>query len=177
MRPFTDLTQLYQEWTDYRLELMKNEIERMQKKVRNSKDPIDVQEFQRFAFEHGAYMNRTADQMASPDYIKTILKRFGEPAYHSVKPDWKRIQAHPQYPEMITQINQTTWAPTAGYEAQLLLARAALQRGETLQGQTGPFTWARPYEYSMGDELIRGGHREVFLDWANHHGLYKLLTG
>ncbi len=173
-RPITDLKVMYKEWAAYRLKLLESEIQSMREKIEQDGE-VDLEQFKAFADNQVEYMQRTQRQMVPPEYNHAITGKLGYKAYMDVTTIWERITNHPNFSQHLMSLDpDISWKVAREYVGDLEFSRNALRHGEILQGQMGPVAWSWEREYTMGDELMRQGQRELFLEWAERTGLWAL---
>lgn len=184
VRPYARLDELYPEWTAYRLEKMKREIERMQRAVADATgrgEPVPLEQLDRFAEQQISYLRRTVRQMVSPALVRSVEQRFGVRAIHDAGQTWARVRASPRFHELLPAAMESAraWEEVSPYLADWHETKAAIERGVAadLGSQHGPFSWDRPVEeYTFGDELLRQGLKEVLLEWLDRTGLLALAS-
>lgn len=184
VRPYARLDELYPEWTAYRLEKMKREIERMQRAVADATsrgEPVPLEQLDRFAEQQISYLRRTVRQMVSPALVRSVEQRFGVRAIHDAGQTWARVRASPRFHELLPAAMESTraWEEVSPYLADWHETKAAIERGVAtdLGSQHGPFSWDRPVEeYTFGDELLRQGLKEVLLEWLDRTVLLALAS-
>ncbi|KAI9740161.1 MAG: hypothetical protein M1834_004739 [Cirrosporium novae-zelandiae] len=173
-RGVTNLKDMYYEWAEYRLEVMRTNIEKMQVKLKGD-GVVDPKEFGNLAKEHADYMTRTARQMVPYEYNKAVIDKFGLIEYGRASDKlWEEIQSHPEFQQRLLRVDSLQFPPALPYVGDLAETIAALDRGETIMGQCGLVQKPKNRPYCMGDELIRQGQKEVLLDWLGWSGLYEL---
>ncbi|RFU32487.1 hypothetical protein B7463_g3852, partial [Scytalidium lignicola] len=142
-RPWTDLKTMYKEWANYRLTFLANELEAI------------------FADNQINYMQRTRRQMIPYDFHRGSLDQYGVRNYTAAPEIWEKIKRHPDFGQKLAVIDpDASWKYAREYIGDLAYSQATLAHGETLQGQVGPVKWIDGH-YTMGDELIRQGQREL----------------
>lgn len=176
-RPLTNAEDLYREWAEYRLQLMKTEIERTPDLIRNGK--ISVEDFRKFGRYQATYMQQTYRQMIPEHRHQVTSERLLRQEYHQAGAIWKKIQGNCQFDEFLTSVieDEGTWEPGRDFDGDLALSRFALKLGETLQGQLGrgfpsKVNWRR---YSLGDELLRQGQMQLFFEWIVQYSFSKFM--
>jgi hypothetical protein len=175
-RHWTDLKILYKEWANYRLAVLSKELQQMRKRVEESAT-VNPEEFKTFAKNQIEYMKSTWRQMVPYDLHAKSIDRYGVKAYTAAPQIWREMQRHPHFDQKVAAIDPSaSWELAREYIGDLALSQASLARGETLQGQTGPIKWTATHPYTMGDELIRQGQRELFFQWADNTGLLVLRS-
>ena len=173
-RPITDLKVMYREWASYRLQVLESEIRTMRKKIEQDNE-VDLTAFKSFAKNQVSYMQRTERQMVPVEYNSVIAEKFGRKAYMDAIATWERISSHPSFSQKLKLLDpDISWKVAREYVGDLESSRNALRHGEILQGQMGPVAWSWERDYSMGDELMRQGQRELFLEWVDKTGLWAL---
>ncbi|KAG9948736.1 hypothetical protein KCU85_g4831, partial [Aureobasidium melanogenum] len=176
-RPMTNTQDLHREWAEYRLEVLKKEIEATLEKVKSNQ--ISTEDFHVFAKRQVVYMQQTYRQMVPRTLIDKTIKDHGNYGYYHADKIWEEIRKCAGFEIMLTTANEMedSWEPGRDYQGDLAMSRLSLKRGEILQGQLGRVIpsvnpWQR---YSMGDELLRQGQRELFLGWSDYFGFSSLM--
>lgn len=173
----TNTQDLHREWAEYRLEVLKKEIEATLEKVKSNQ--ISTEDFHVFAKRQVVYMQQTYRQMVPRTLIDKTIKDHGNYGYYHADKIWEEIRKCAGFEIMLTTANEMedSWEPGRDYQGDLAMSRLSLKRGEILQGQLGRVIpsvnpWQR---YSMGDELLRQGQRELFLGWSDYFGFSSLM--
>ncbi|CAD0107136.1 unnamed protein product, partial [Aureobasidium uvarum] len=176
-RPMTNTPDLHREWAEYRLQVLKKEIETTLEKVKSN--DISTEDFHTFAKRQVSYMQQTYRQMVPRSLIDKIIKEHGNYAYYHGDRIWDDMRKRGGFEEALAAAreNEDTWELGRDFEGDLATSRLALKRGQILQGQLGrvlprEIAWQK---YSMGDELLRQGQRELFLEWSDYFGFNKLV--
>lgn len=176
-RPMTNTQDLHREWAEYRLSILKKEIEATLDRVKSNQ--ISTEDFHAFGKRQVNYMQQTYRQMVSRDLIDVTIKNHGNYGYYHADRIWEEIRKHAGFEAMLAAAREMehTWGPGRDYQGDLAVSRLALKRGEVLQGQLGRVVpslnaWQ---SYSMGDELLRQGQRELFLGWSDFFGFSSLV--
>lgn len=173
----TDTQDLHREWAEYRLEVLKKEIEATLERVRNNQ--ISTEDFHIFAKRQVNYMQQTYRQMVPRGLIDETIKNHGNYGYYHADKIWEETHKRANFETILATANELedTWEPGRDYQGDLAMSRLALKRGEILQGQLGRVNpSANPWQrYSMGDELLRQGQRELFLGWSDHFEFSSLM--
>ncbi|KAH8807376.1 hypothetical protein F5884DRAFT_880389 [Xylogone sp. PMI_703] len=175
IRPYSDLQVLYKEWTQYRLQKMKDEIERLQYQIAQPEGPIDVDQVAAFAESQITYIQRTARQLVPYARIQSLLERFGRMQVIKAGKIWEHAQLLPEFRQCVESVTERDWMPGSPLWLDLVETQVAIVRGEELRSQTGRFSWAKNRPFTMGDELLRQGLPEMFLDWLDCTGLWGQL--
>ncbi|KAH0163548.1 hypothetical protein KCU67_g5511, partial [Aureobasidium melanogenum] len=156
-RPMTNTQDLHREWAEYRLNVMKKEIEATLEKVKN--DQISTEDFHVFAKRQVNYMQQTYRQMVPRSLIDQTIENHGNYGYYHADRIWEGIRNCDGFETLLAAARERedTWEPCRDYQGDLAASRLSLKKGEVLQGQLGRViptanAWQR---YSMGDELLR----------------------
>lgn len=184
MRPYARFNELYPEWTAYRLEKLKHEIEHIQRTVADATargEPVPLDRLNRFAEQQISYLKRTVRQMVSPELVKSVAWRFGARAIYDAGKTWDEVRASPSFRERLPGAMEDARACTevSRYLVDWYETKGAIERGdvEGIGSQHGPFSWDRPVEeYLFGDELLRQGLKEVLLEWLDRTGMLALAS-
>ncbi|KAI8716629.1 hypothetical protein NCS52_00957100 [Fusarium sp. LHS14.1] len=176
IRPYANLNSLYPQWAQYRLRKMRDEINNYLDQI--EKDPeltLDRVELENFINEQVGYLRRTSRQMIPPEDQKRMLKKYGMGAYYDSPRIWKRVQSLPDFEKIASSADRDrVWMPQSVYWTDLQSSIEAFRLGKSLKSTMGSFTWDFRREYFMGDELLRQGLNEMFLDWLGASGLWDL---
>ena len=89
-RPLTKIDDLYREWAEYRLNVMKKETEGTLRKVQANK--ISPEDFHIFGKRQVEYMQQTYRQMVPEVLLQKTLEKRGKPAYWNVHYEWDRLR-------------------------------------------------------------------------------------
>jgi hypothetical protein len=173
----TNTQDLHREWTEYRLDVMKKEIEATLEKVKNNQ--ISTEDFHVFGKRQVNYMQQTYRQMVPRSLIDQTIENHGNYGYYHADRIWEGIRKCDGFETLLAAARERedTWEPSRDYQGDLAASRLSLKKGEVLQGQLGRViptasAWQR---YSMGDELLRQGQRELFLGWSDYFGFSSLF--
>ncbi|KAH0351790.1 hypothetical protein KCU83_g4017, partial [Aureobasidium melanogenum] len=176
-RPMTNTQDLHREWAAYRLNFLKKEIEATLEKVKNNQ--ISTEDFHVFGKRQVSYMQQTYRQMVPRGLIDRTIKNHGNYGYYHADIIWGDICKCDGFELLLAAARkmEDTWEPARDYQGDLAASRLSLKRGEVLQGQLGRVVpsadaWQK---YSMGDELLRQGQRELFLGWSDYFGFSSLV--
>ncbi|KAG9661956.1 hypothetical protein KCU95_g407, partial [Aureobasidium melanogenum] len=177
-RPMTNTRDLHREWAEYRLKVLKKEIEATLERVRNNQ--ISTEDFHIFGKRQVGYMQQTYRQMVPHGLIDQTIENHGNYGYYHADRIWENIRKCDGFETLLAAAREMedTWDPARDYQGDLIASRLSLKRGKVLQGQLGRvIPSANPWqEYSMGDELLRQGQRELFLGWSDYFGFSSLVT-
>lgn len=95
VRPYCDLPELYTEWTNYRLEKMKQEIEHMQttiiQHIDRDRDSFPLDEVSHFAEQQILYLKRTVRQMVDQTLSTDVRRHFDVREINAVGDIWASI--------------------------------------------------------------------------------------
>lgn len=176
VRPYADLNSLYPEWTQYRLRKLRDEITHYLNKAEQEPGPLfQREELQSLINLQIDYLQRTSRQMISPEYQEQILKKYGRAAYYDVFRIWETIQSLPEFESLASSTDQERgWMPESAYWMDLQRSIETIRVNKPLQSTFGIHPWTKARKYYMGDELLRQGLNEVFLDWLGSSGLWEL---
>ena len=172
IRGYSPLVDLYPEWAQYRLAKMKSEIEHMQLTIAES--GINVPQFEDFSSKQVDYMERTTAQLVPIECHKRIFAKFGSHSYYYTPQIWTEVQKLPDFLSLAMGDRSCSWRPGTQYWMLFAKTLHLIASNEMLESQRGRFLWQEKRPYTMGDELIRQGLPELFLDWLDHTGLYDL---
>ncbi|KAJ9646196.1 hypothetical protein H2204_000859 [Knufia peltigerae] len=171
VRFYSDRPVLYKQWTQFRLEKMKREIETLLDEVSTSPTLHDVRRVHDFAADQVAYIKRTAHQLIPHEDIANVFETFGGPAIRDARNMWARAETRPDFRERVASVTPRTWMPGSDLWIDLVDTKMAIEAGKTIESQRGRFKWTRDRPFLMGDELLRQGLPEVFLSWLHATGL------
>ncbi|KUL82747.1 hypothetical protein ZTR_11106 [Talaromyces verruculosus] len=174
VRPYADLNSLYSEWTQYRLRKLSDEITHYLNKV--EKEPeLDGVALEKLIMEQIEYLQRTSRQMIAPNEHQRMLKAYGSAAYYDAPRIWATVQSLPEFEKLASSADKDrVWMPESVYWMDLQSSKEAIRLGKSLTSTMGNFTWDKHRGYYMGDELLRQGLNEVFLDWLGASGLWDI---
>ena len=178
IRPYSDMNRLYPEWTKYRLRKIRDEIDFYLTKTQEQPDlAADTAAFEKMADEHIEYLQRTSRQMVAAEYHQRLLTKYGRAAYYDAPRMWEKVQLLPGFEKLASSTDDSRlWMPESVYWKDLQNSVEALRLGKTLPSALGRFASTGPRRYFMGDELLRQGLNEVFLEWFDCSGLWNLYS-
>jgi hypothetical protein len=179
VRLYSKLNELYRDWMDYRLEKLKLEIDRMQRVVEEARSggqgvPLDL--LIKFTEHQVRYLKHTARQMPCPALCREMVDRFGGRAIFNIGSTWTRIRAHPRFEQLLPAAMETAraWALMSPYLVDWYATKGVIDRGGKLHSYQGSLTWDSSQDYTLGDELLRQGLKEMLLAWLERTGLLAL---
>ncbi|GAM44045.1 hypothetical protein TCE0_060r19354 [Talaromyces pinophilus] len=176
VRPYADLNSLYSEWTQYRLRKLRDELTHFLNKV--EKEPglaLDGVALEKLIIEQIEYLQQTSRQMIAPKEHHRMLKAYGSAAYYDAPKIWATVQSLPEFEKIASSADKNrVWIPESVYWMDLQSSKEAIRLGKFLTSTMGNFTWDKKRGYYMGDELLRQGLNEVFLDWLGASGLWDI---
>ncbi|KAJ5641228.1 hypothetical protein N7490_005228 [Penicillium lividum] len=178
IRPYADLGSLYPEWTRYRLRKLRDEITHYLDKAGDvSSSSFQREELQSIITQQIEYLHRTSRQMVSPEYQQQVLKKYGKAAYYDAFKIWEAVQKLPEFESLATSTDlERSWMPTSVYWMDLQKSIEAIRMKVPLQGTSGTHIWSERRKFYMGDELLRQGLNEAFLDWLGSSGLWDIYS-
>ncbi|OJJ67075.1 hypothetical protein ASPBRDRAFT_200245 [Aspergillus brasiliensis CBS 101740] len=176
VRPYANLDSLYPEWTQYRLRKLRDEITHYLNTAENQPgSSFQQQEAQNLIDQQIEYLQRTSRQMVSSEYQKQILEKYGKAAYYDVFRIWETVQSLPEFEKCASSVDQDRgWMPHSIYWVDLQKSIETIRMGKPLHSSSGNHLWTKTRKYYMGDELLRQGLNEIFLDWLGSSGLWDL---
>ena len=174
LRWYSDRPTLYKQWTEYRLEKMKGEIEYLQKQIALSPTLANLSQVQKFAQDQIGYLKRTARQLIPFEDCESIAEKYG-PA-RSAFNLWERAQTLESFSERVATVTPRNWQQGNDLWTDLVETQLAIQAGRTIESQRGRFKWTKERQFCMGDELLRQGLPEILLCWLDATGMYDLLS-
>jgi hypothetical protein len=176
LRAYADLGSLYPEWTQYRLRKLRDEITNyLSKAEKEPSSSFQREELQSVINQQIDYLHRTSRQMVSPEYQERILKKYGKAAYYDVFRIWETVQNLPEFENLASFTDhERGWMPESVYWMDLQKSIETIRMNQPLQSTFGNHPWSKTRKYYMGDELLRQGLNEVFLDWLGSSGLWDL---
>lgn len=176
IRPYANLNSLYPEWIQYRLQKLRDEINNYLNKI--EKEPelaLDKVQLETLINEQAEYLRQTSRQMVSPAEEQRILKKYGSTAYYDAPRIWMKVQSLPEFNIIASSADENrVWMPESTYWLDLQSSIETLRLGRSLKSTMGNLTWDDKRQYFMGDELMRQGLNEMFLDWLGVSGLWGL---
>ncbi|GLI73405.1 hypothetical protein PoHVEF18_001622 [Penicillium ochrochloron] len=176
IRPYANLNSLYPEWIQYRLRKLRDEINNYLNKIENEPElALDKVQLETLINEQAEYLRQTSRQMVSPAEEQRILTKYGSTAYYDAPRIWTKVQSLPEFNITASSADKTRlWMPGSTYWLDLQSSIEALRLGKSLKSTMGNLTWDDKRQYFMGDELMRQGLNEMFLDWLGVSGLWDL---
>lgn len=176
VRPYANLDSLYPEWIQYRLRKLRDEITQYLDTAENQPgSSFQQQEAQNLIDQQIEYLQRTSRQMVSSEYQKQILEKYGKAAYYDVIRIWETVQSLPEFEKCASSVDQDRgWMPHSIYWVDLQKSIETIRMGKPLHSSSGNYLWTKTRKYYMGDELLRQGLNEIFLDWLGSLGLWDL---
>ena len=174
LRWYSDRPTLYKQWTEYRLEKMKREIEHLQEQIALSPTLSDLSQVQKFAQDQLSYLKRTARQLIPIEDCESIAEKYG-PARNAFNL-WEKAQTVMGFDQRVATVTPHNWQQGSDLWTDLIETQLAIQAGRTIESQRGRFKWTKERQYCMGDELLRQGLPEIFLSWLDATGMYRPLT-
>ncbi|KAJ5836697.1 hypothetical protein N7447_002723 [Penicillium robsamsonii] len=176
VRPYADTNSLYPEWTQYRLRKLRDELTHYLDKTTKEEDPAQERKnVQTLIDQQIDYLRQTSRQMVDPEFTQQALKKFGRPSYYEAPRIWETVQSLPEFDILAsTADEERRWQPESIYWADLLRSTEIIRLGKPLQSVLGTAVWEKTRTYYMGDELLRQGLNELFLDWLGYSGIWGL---
>ncbi|KAJ5692262.1 hypothetical protein N7462_001685 [Penicillium macrosclerotiorum] len=177
IRPYADLDALYPEWIKYRLQKSKDEISHFIKRIEEQpKLASDRQGLDDLISKQIAYLQHTSRQIVEPELESQIVQKFGRSTYYAAPVIWKKAQKLPEFETLATLADDNrTWRSDSAYWMDLQVSIEFIRLNKPLKGALGCQSW-KGGRYYMGDELIRQGLNEMFLEWLEDSGLWKILN-
>ncbi|KAH8700757.1 hypothetical protein BGW36DRAFT_395782 [Talaromyces proteolyticus] len=176
IRPYANLNILYPEWTQYRLRKLRDEITHYLETV--EKEPelaLDRVVLEKLLTEQTEYLRRTSRQMITPEEHQRMLVAYGSAAYYDAPRIWKIVQSLPEFEKLASGADSDrVWMPQSVYWTDLQSSIEAIRLEKSLTSTMGNLIWDKKRQYYMGDELLRQGLNEVFLDWLGASGLWDI---
>ncbi|RDW88548.1 hypothetical protein BP6252_00580 [Coleophoma cylindrospora] len=176
IRPYTDIKVLYKQWTSYRLEKMRYEIDRLQSEISQSPGGLDISAVETFVEDQINYLKRTSRQLIPLEQYDKLLEKFGKGELYNVSELWERAEKLPYFSECAISAHQWNWMPDSPLWYDLAHTQVEIRAGKELESQKGRFRWQKDRQFLMGDELLRQGLPELFLSWLDATGLYSMLV-
>jgi len=176
VRPYADTTSLYPEWTQYRLRKLRDEITYFLDEAEKEHDPVqERKDIQSLIDKQIDYLRRTSRQMVDPEYTQHVVRKYGKPAYYDAPRIWKVVQSLPDFETLASAADkERRWMPESPHWMDLQKSIETIKFGRPLQSVLGTAVLDKSRQYYMGDELLRQGLNEVFLDWLGDTGLWEL---
>ncbi|KAJ5954973.1 hypothetical protein N7501_009252 [Penicillium viridicatum] len=175
VRPYADTSSLYPEWTQYRLRKLRDELTYYLDK-KEKEDPIQGgKDIQNLIDQQIDYLQRTSRQMVAPEYTQQVLRKYGRPSYYDAPRIWETVQSLPEFERLASAADEERcWQPESIYWTDLLRSIETIRLGKPLQSALGTAVREKTRKYYMGDELLRQGLNEAFLDWLGDSGIWEL---
>jgi hypothetical protein len=176
VRPYADINSLYPEWAQYRLRKLRDELTYFLDEADKYHDPAqERKEMQTLIDQQIDYLRRTSRQMVDPEYSRSIVRKYGKPAYYDAPRIWKVVRSLPDFETLASAADgERRWMPDSPYWMDLQKSLGTIKLGRPLQSVLGTAVLDKSKQYYMGDELLRQGLNEVFLDWLGDSGLWEL---
>ncbi|KAE8412429.1 hypothetical protein BDV36DRAFT_304860 [Aspergillus pseudocaelatus] len=184
VRSYCDLPELYTEWTNYRLEKLKQEIKHMQitiiQHIGRDQDSFPLNEVYHFAEQQISYLKRSVRQMVDQTLCAEVRRYFDGPEINAVGEKWARIRLHQQFKDLLPVVMAQTlmWGPVLPYLSDWEETKCMIRSGNAslVYSQQRTFSWDqnRSEEYLFGDELLRQGLKEVLVAWLHRFNLVNL---
>ncbi|KAL2074740.1 hypothetical protein VTL71DRAFT_8519 [Oculimacula yallundae] len=172
VRPITKLEDLYKGWVDYRLQRMKLEIEAMQARI--ASEGLNLGDFEKFSQGQQGYLAHTSNQLIAPHVHREVIEKFGQKSLCDCGSMLKQARKLPSFSKQVATVTEDTWMTGKHIRTDFALALKMIAAGKALESQDGRFEWQAGEEYSMGEELVRQGLYEYFLQWFDLTGLWDM---
>jgi hypothetical protein len=176
VRPYADTASLYPEWAQYRLRKLRDELTYFLDEADKECDPAqERKDIHSLIDQQIDYLRRTSRQMVDPEYTQHILSKYGKPAYYDAPRIWKVVRNLPDF-ELLASVAdaERRWKPESPYWMDLQKSIETIKFGKPVQSVLGTAVLNMSSRYYMGDELLRQGLNEVFLDWFGDSGLWEM---
>ncbi|CAG7964831.1 unnamed protein product [Penicillium salamii] len=176
VRPYADIDSLYPEWAECRLRKLRDELTHFLDEKEKKDDPVrERKEIHNLIEQQIQYLRRTSRQMVNPEHTKRSVEKYGKPAYYDSPKIWKALQSLPDFEILASAANsKRQWMPESPYWMDLQRSIETIKLGNPLQSALGTAVLDKKRTYCMGDELLRQGLNELFLDWLDDSGLLEL---
>lgn len=176
IRPYADTKSLYPEWTRYRLRKLRDELTHYLDEIEKEEDPVqERKDIQNLIDQQIDYLQRTSRQMVDPEYTQGVLRKYGRPPYYDAPRIWETVQSLPDFEKLASAADdERRWQPESVYWMDLLRSVETIRLGKPLQSALGTAVREKTRKYYMGDELLRQGLNELFLDWLGYSGIWEL---
>ncbi|KAJ5165237.1 uncharacterized protein N7500_007067 [Penicillium coprophilum] len=176
VRPYADTGSLYPEWTQYRLRKLRDELTNYLDKTEKGGNPGQERKtVQALINQQIDYLRRTSRQMVDPEFTQQVLRKYGRPSYYDAPRIWETVRSLPEFDSLASAADEERrWHPGSVYWMDLLESSETIQAGKPLQSVFGTAVWDKTRTYYMGDELLRQGLNEMFLDWLGCSGTWEL---
>ncbi|KAI3293871.1 hypothetical protein DTO002I6_4817 [Penicillium roqueforti] len=176
VRPYADTTSLYPEWTQYRLRKLRDELTHYLDEMEKDEEPAKEREdIQSLIDQQIDYLRRTSRKMVEPEYTQRVLRNYGRPSYYDAPKIWETVQSLPGFERLASAADEERrWQPESIYWKDLMRSTETIRLGKPLQSSLGTAVREKTRKYYMGDELLRQGLNEAFLDWLGYSGIWEL---
>ncbi|CDM29341.1 unnamed protein product [Penicillium roqueforti FM164] len=176
VRPYADTTSLYPEWTQYRLRKLRDELTHYLDEMEKDEEPAkERKDIQSLIDQQIDYLRRTSRQMVEPEYTQRVLRNYGRPSYYDAPRIWETVQSLPGFERLASAADEERrWQPESIYWKDLMRSTETIRLGKPLQSSLGTAVREKTRKYYMGDELLRQGLNEAFLDWLGYSGIWEL---
>ncbi|KAJ6185758.1 hypothetical protein N7519_007059 [Penicillium mononematosum] len=176
VRPYADTNSLYPEWTQYRLRKLRDELTHHLDLMEKEEDPVQARkDIQNLVDQQIDYLQRTSRQMVDPEYTQQVLRKYGRPAYYDAPSIWETVQSLPGFERLASAADdERRWKPESIYWMDLWRSIETIRLGKPLHSALGTAVREKTKRYYMGDELLRQGLNEAFLDYLGCSGIWEL---
>ncbi|CAG7919260.1 unnamed protein product [Penicillium olsonii] len=176
VRPYADTKSLYPGWERYRLQKLRDEITHFLEETSNEDGPArEKTDIHTLVNQQIEYLKRTSRQTVDPEYTKQIVEKYGKPAYYDSPKIWKVVQSAPDFEIIASRADsKRQWMPGSPYWMDLQGSIETIRLGSPLQSALGTAVLDKTRAWFMGDELLRQGLNEMFLDWLGNSGLWEV---
>jgi hypothetical protein len=176
IRPYADTASLYPEWTQYRLRKLREELTYFLDEAEKKNDPAqERRDIHCLINQQIDYLRRTSRQMVDPEYTQLIVKKYGRSPYYDAPRIWETVQSLPDFERLASSADrERRWMPESPHWIDLQESIDKITFGKPLQSMLGTAVLDKTKNYYMGDELLRQGLNEMFLDWLGESGLWEL---
>ncbi|OQE92509.1 hypothetical protein PENNAL_c0007G02178 [Penicillium nalgiovense] len=173
VRPYADTNSLYPEWTQYRLRKLRDELTHHLDGMEKEEGPVQARkDIQKLVDQQIDYLQRTSRQMVNPGYTQQVLRKYGRPAYYDAPRIWETVQSLPGFERLASAADEERrWQPESIYWMDLLRSIETIRLGKPLHSALGTAVREKTKKYYMGDELLRQGLNEAFLDYLGCSGI------
>ncbi|KAK5222167.1 hypothetical protein LTR72_006424 [Exophiala xenobiotica] len=154
VRYYSDRPTLYKQWTEFRLEKMKREIDSLLNEIAASPTLYDL---------------------VPHEDMESVIEKLGGDAIRDARKLWAKAEMLEDFGEQVASVTPSDWMPGSELWIDLVKTQMAIQAGKTIESQRGRFKWTRDRPFCMGDELLRQGLPEVFLSWLDATGLLAVV--
>ncbi|KAH0345228.1 hypothetical protein KCU81_g4531, partial [Aureobasidium melanogenum] len=179
LRAYDNLSELYSQWSVYRLRKMRDEIDAALVEIDKTTQAGHTfvhQKTESLCEELSRYAKRTARQMVDPEIRDELARKYGAHGIAKASDYWQMVRRSTRARVMIadaTKFAEDSMPRMKNYTLDWCQTRARIMRGARERGTNGLIIWDEKVDYFLGDELEAQGLNEILLYWMEKTGLMK----